>query len=372
MKFQTKAKDFVKAVSTVLAVHDFGESNDDRQPCCLTAAEDVLTLESAKLGAYVIKRVPGKLLRKGTVGLNCKDLAAMKLSGTVTIDATKDAVKFNDGKTTYRWALDSAAEHDVKEQRANAANIKKVAKIPALVMKSGAKFATYKSEIKGDYDVQVLIDKGQFEYCGLDHISYGRYRYEDDVVQAKKKLCFVLGNSLLAKVMKEVDGPSLVVGAADDGSMVRLSADDMDLFHPTIDKAYQDATETLEGVMQDTELSCRFTVDQRELKEAIERVAPVGKKSADSMMKIEVSKKGAVRLSQASDINTAHCRMKVHEAESTDNLSIVVRAQYLKEFVKVAPSSVPLTVESWSQQFLRIYVEEKPGLIDYLAMMVDE
>lgn len=371
MKFQAKAKDLTAAIKTILAVHDFGDAQDDRQPCCITATEDVLTFESAKMGAYVVKRIPGKLLRKGAVGINAKDLVGMKLTGAVTLDGTRDAVKIQDKRTKYLWAVDHAAQQDVEEHRGAVQHIKSSAKIPALVMKSGATFATYKSEVKGDYDVQLSFDKGYFEFCGIDHLSYGRYEFKDARVKVKKPFHFVLGNSLLSKVMKEVRGDHVTIGTAPDGSVVRISSEDLDLYHPTIDKKFMSTTEAIEQSTSG-ECVCRFTVEGRELKDTLDRVAPVGKKADTAKMEIVVSAKGAVTLRQSDAVNAAHSRLKCKPAEVTDAQVIVVRAQYLKEFVRAAPGSMPLLVESWDGKVLRIQIQEDPGLIDYLAMMVAE
>ncbi len=371
MKFQAKAKDITTAIKTILAVHDFGDGQDDRQPCCITAAEDVLTFESAKMGAYVVKRIPGKLLRKGAVGINVKDLLGMKLTGDVTLDGTSDAVKIQDKRTKYLWAVDHAAQQDVEEQRGTVQDVKSWAKVPTLVMKSGAAFATYKSEIKGDYDVQLSFDKGYFEFCGIDHLSYGRYEFKDARVKVKKPFHFVLGNSLLAKVMKEVQGDAVTIGMVPDGSLVRISSEDLDLYHPTIDKKQM---LTADAVAQACggECVCRFTIEGKELKDALNRVAPVGKKADDTRMEFVVTAKGSVTLRQSDTVNAATSRLKCKPAEVQEAQVIVMRAQYLKEFVKTAPGSMPLLVESWDGKVLRIQIQEDPGLIDYLAMMIAE
>jgi len=371
VKFQAKAKDFVAAVNTILAVHDFGDSADDRQPCCLTAAEGVLTLESAKMGAYIVKRIPGQLLRTGSIGVNAKDLAAMKLKGNVTINASRNSITIADSRTKYNWAVDDNAQSDVEDQKGTTAQIEVCAKIPTLVMKSGATFATYKSEVKGDYDVQVTFKKDYFEYCGIDHLSYGRYEFKDKRVRVKRPMHFILGNSLLAKVMKEVTGDVLTIGAAEDGSIVRISTEDMDLFHPTIDKKYLSTANLIKRATSG-ECVCRFEVEGKELKDALDRVAPVGKKAADARMELIVTAEGAVTIQQSTQANTARSKLQTKNAKAKEAMTIVVRAQYLKEFVKAAPASMPLTVESWDGKMLRITIQQDPGLIDYLAMMIAE
>lgn len=374
MKCKVKGKELTAAINTALAVHDFGDSTDTHQPCVLTAKENLLTLQSAKLGAFVTKRVPSTLLREGSVGLNAKDLAEMKLKGAVTIDVMDGTAKFSDGKTVYRWATDSSAMTDIEEQKSSIVVVVGLAKIPTLVMKNGARFATYKSEVKGDYDVQVTIGKSYFEYCGLDHISYGRYEFNADAVRAKKRFHFTLGTSLLNKIMKEVAGDVLTIGMAEDGSTVRLGSDDFDLYHPTIDKNYQDIAAMIELVTasEGSKCVCRFDVNQRDLKAAIDNVAPVGKKDADAKMEIVVTQKGVVTIRQHAQDNTATSRLKTKNTKARKGSSILVRAQYLKEFVKAAPTTVPLTVESWNEKYLRILIQDDPGMIDYLALMIAE
>lgn len=373
MKIKVKAKELASAVKTILAVHDFGETSVDRQPCCLTASDDGLTLESSRLGAYIVKRIDGTLLRTGAVGLNAKDLAAMKLTGEVTIDASNGAVKFTTGRTAYRWATDLDAQHDVKDQRGAKVKIKPTAKLPVMLLRAGAKFATYKSEIQGDYDVQITLDKGYFEYYGHDHLSYGRYEFRDKTVRTKGRLCFMLGNSFLHKVMKELDTGDVTVGIAEDGSIVRLSGPDFDLFHPTVEKDFQNSADTIAAATEgDAKCLCRFLVKRNEIKGALDRVAPVSKKAPDATMLITVKKNGAVAIKQHAQEGAAVCRIETEKAQARRDVKITVRAQYLQEFIKVAPTTVPLMIESWDGIFLRIMVKEDPGMIDYLAMMVGE
>ena len=374
MKCKVKGKELTTAINTALAVHDFGDATDSHQPCVLTAEKDQLILKSAKLGAFVIKRIPATLLREGAVGLNAKDLAEMKLKGEVTIDVADGGARFSDSKTMYRWSTDSSAVTDVEEQEKAIVVVKGLAKIPTQIMKSGARFATYKSEVRGDYDVQITIDKGYFEYCGLDHISYGRYEFKADAVRAKKRFYFTLGTSLLAKIMKEVEGEVLTVGVSEDGSTVRLASVDFDLYHPTIDKNYQDVASMIEVVTAgaDSKCTCSFDVMQRELKDAIDNVAPVGKKDTEAQMEIAVTKTGTVTLRQHAQDNTATSRLKTKNTKAHKGSSIIVRSQYLKEFVKAAPTTIPLKVESWNEKYLRIQVQDDPGTIDYLALMIVE
>lgn len=374
MKCKVKGKELTTAINAALAVHDFGDTTDSHQPCVLTAEKDQLMLQSAKLGAFVVKRIPATLLREGSVGLNAKDLAEMKLKGAVTIDVANGAAKFSDGKTMYHWATDSSAVTDIEEQKSAVVAVVGLAKIPTQTMKSGAQFATYKSEVRGDYDVQITIDKSYFEYCGLDHISYGRYEFNSDAVRAKERFHFTLGTSLLAKIMKEVEGDVLTIGMSEDGSTVRLSSADFDLYHPTIDKQYQDTATMVAHVTAgaDSKCTCSFDVAQRELKDAIDNVAPVGKKDADAQMEIAITANGVVTLRQHAQDNTATSRLKTENTKVRKGSSIIVRAQYLKEFVKAAPTTIPLKVESWNEKYLRILVQDDPGTIDYLALMIAE
>lgn len=371
MKYEVKAKEFLAAVKAVLALHSFGESSDDRQPCLLTATDAGLVLESARLGAFITKKVAGKLLRPGSVGLNAQDLAGMKLKSKITIEAQNTAVKFTDGKTTYTWSLDAHAEEDVAEQRADLAEIQPVAKLPTLALRNGAAYATYRSE-NSDYAVQVTIDPGSFEYCGRDYLAYGRYAVEDPRIKAKEPCRFILGETLLSKVTKELSEGEVTVGLAKDGSVVRLVSPEIDLYHPTIDKEYKSTNDIVSHVTtgSNSQCACRFVVKCKEVVDAISRVSPVKSKVADTTMTIVVAQ-GKVALRQSAQTNAAICRLKVEELEAVKDLSIVVRAQYLTEFVRAAPSTAKLAVTSWNQQYLRVEVLEDNTTIDYMAYMVD-
>jgi len=372
MKFRTKAAVLKKAVNTILAVHDFGESSDDRQACLLTATEAGLQLESAKLGAYCSKHVEGQLLRAGSVGLNAKDLAGMKLKGEVTISADGDAAKFMDGKTAYQWTIDGRAQQEVEEQKAAIVQAKALAKIPIGALKAGATFTTYASELD-DYDVQITIEQGRIEYCGIDYYGYGRYEYRDKSVKARKPFNFILGNSILAKVLKEVDKDETVsIGVSDDGSVVQISGAGLKLWHPAIDKKYQNTADMIEMVTGDGVRGCSLKVMRSDLKDAVERAAPVGKKAGNVSMMLAFDKNNQPSIRQFADDGAAVCRFDATDVEAEPGTKVVLKANYLKEFCKVAPATVPLTVESWNKQFLRITVEDKPGLVDYMVAMVVE
>lgn len=374
MKTKVKAKDFTAAVKTVLAVHDFGDAKDSRQPCLLTATEDGLTFESAKMGAYVVKKLPATLLRPGTAALNAEDLNTMKLTGEIHIEATEEDTTFKDTRNKYTWSNDDSAESSITEQREMISGVKAVAKIPTVLMKNGSDFTTYKSET-GDCDVQVTIEPNKFEFVTLDFLGSARYVFEDEGVQAKERTYFIFNTSMLGKVIKHATGDEMVVGASKDGSIVRLKTEDLDLFHPTIDKKYMSTDKMIKIVTKSdtSKCVCQFKTEQTALRDAVSSVAPAGKKAEDAVLEMRVHPKSGVSLHLASSTNTADSKIKTEKIKVVGKkpLSIAVRAPYLQEFVKAAPS-LPILVQSWNERYLRMLIKEESTTIEYMAMMISE
>lgn len=373
MKTKVAAKDLLSAIKTVGAVHGFGQAESDVQPGLLLVRDEQMEIISAHFGAFIVKRLAAQTLREGMVGVNIKDLEKMKLTGDVTIDATEDKIKFFDKKATYTWAVHAQAEQDVKEQRGTINKTTVLAKIPTALLRSGTEFAVYRSEIKDDFTVQVTIDNNFFEFAGLDYLSCGKFTSKTKAVRAKQRFHFTLGDQLLSKIIQEVSADEVVIGMTKDGSIVRLSCPDFECYHPTIDKEYMDTAKLDDVVMKNkADRDCSFTIDQAEAKEAIERVKPVGaKKGSNAKMWIVVDKGGAV-LRQSAQDGAAAAKMAVDNLKVKEKTNIVVRASYFEEFIKTAPKSVPLTVESWQNRYLRIHVTADKNTISYIAMMMSE
>lgn len=374
MKVKVKAKDFTSAVKTALAVHDFGESKGSRQPCLLTASEEGLMLESAKLGAYVIKKMPATLLRPGVAALNAEDLDNMKLSGEIHIEATDESTLFKDQRNKYNWSNDESAEKDITEQREMIGKVKAVAKIPTVLMKNGADFTTYKSET-GDCDVQITVGPNKFEYMTLDFLGSARYVFEDDGVQAKDQIHFIFNTTMLGKVLKHATGDDMVIGTSKDGSIVRLKTADLDLFHPAIDKRYMSAENMIKIITKgnDSKCVCQFKTDQKTLRDAIGSVAPVGKKAEDAVLEMRVHPKHGVALHLDSATSNANSKIDAEKVKLAGKkpISIAVRSQYLQEFAKAAPD-FPITIQSWNEKYLRMLIKEEGTSIEYTALMISE
>jgi DNA polymerase III sliding clamp (beta) subunit (PCNA family) len=371
VKCKVKAKELKAAIKAVTALHAFGESGETRQPCVLTVTDEALLLESAKLDAYMVKRVPATVLRTGTLGINSLLLAdtEKKLSGEVVLDYDKGQLAITHGKTRYRLAPDDKAAADVREQRGDVTKVKTMAKLPLQAFQSGAKFATYKSEIQSDFDVQITIRDGYFEYCGRDQLSYGRFEMENSSVQAKKDIVFVLGNSLLHKVVTEIVDNKILVGMSKDKAIVRFKSNDLDFYHPTMDRKIFATEKVVKKITKskDSQCNCRFQITQAELKKGIELVLPIGRKAAESVMTFFVKGKGVQLRLEAADNSAVH-QLKTEALKTRGDQQIVVRANYLAEFAKAAPTIVPLTVESWNGKYMRIFVEEEQSKIDYMAL----
>ncbi len=374
MKAKVDAGLLMSAIKTVGAVQGFGQGDDDLQPGMLSISEESLEIVSARMGAYVAKRCPAQLLREGSFGINIQDLARMKLTGNVTIDAAKDKVKFSDGKASYVWALHESAEAEIKEQRGAVAKISALAKIPRTALQSGAEFATYKSEIKDGYTVQISIDANSFEYAGIDHLSCGRFCMTSDAIKAKQKFHFTLGDTLLSKIITEVAGDVVTIGLSKDGSIVQLATKDFDCYHPTVDKEHMDTDKMIETITADKKkLDCRFDIMQTEAKKAIESVKPVSsRKDVKAKMEILANKEKGAILKQYAQDNAAVYKLEVANLKAKGTAQIIVRSSYFEEFIKVAPKSVPLTVESWNKEFLRILVKTDDSKIEYVAMMLGD
>jgi hypothetical protein len=376
VKTKLAAKDFLAAIKTVSAVQGFGQNDEEIQPGMLTVSDGTLEIVSARLGAYVVKRCDATLLRAGSVGVNLKQMEGMKLAGTVTIDASADQIKITDGKTKVGFPLHGTAAADIMDQRGAVTKIQALAKVPAMVFRAGAEFGTYKSEIKDGYTIQITIRNGYFEFAGLDHLACGRYCTKNEDVKAKADFHFTLGDTLLSKILSEVSGDTITVGLSKDGSIVRLTTADFECYHPTVDKEYMDTDQMVHDVTADKKkCDCQFQIDQAEAKAAIENVKPGGAKSKDARAKMEIvaNANAGARLRQYTQTSSAICKLDVEGLKARGTATIIVRASYFSEFIKVAPKSRPLTVESWNKEILRIrVVVDENTKIEYMALMIGD
>jgi hypothetical protein len=192
-----------------------------------------------------------------------------------------------------------------------------------------------------------------------------------DAVRAKKSMVFILGNSLLHRIVNEVTDDKLLIGIAKDESVVRFKSNDMDFYHPTLDKKKLTTAAVVKKVTKGkkSKCTCRFKISQTELKKGVEAVLPIGRKASDATMTFFI-KNGTIQLRLRTADNSAVHKLKIDGLKAKGDRQITVRGQYLYEFAKAAPSTVPLTVESWNDQYLRILVKEDQSMIDYMALTI--
>lgn len=361
MKCKVKAKELQSAIKAALAIHTFGESKD-RQTCDLTVTEAGLYCRSAKLGAFLVQRIDCQLLREGAVGVDAKEIDELKLKGEVTLDVQDTALIIQGGRVRYTVPLDSTVQQDLDQQYSLMPDLKAQAAVPTTMMSGGAAFTTWKSDtVKSDFDVQITIANGAFEYAGIDHVAMARYYKQDETVKAKQPVKFVLGASLIHKIIGEVQDEQLRLAVSDDGAIVKLYSPDgrFILYHPTVDKNYIDLQGASASVRGGT-LNCGIKMQHTEFRRAVDALGVVAKKTANGVVEIGVAEQGCAARIQAGE-HKGHYDLGTEEHVGAGIIKI--QDQYWAGFAKVAPNTL-LQLESWDNTHLRIAADA----VEYLVL----
>ncbi|MFA5135251.1 MAG: hypothetical protein WC505_05735 [Patescibacteria group bacterium] len=362
MKCTVSSKEFKAALKSVNAVLSYGGSTGDN-PCCLTVTEAGLTIETARNGASIERTLPCKVLREGVVGVNAAALTEMKLSGDVTLDVDKGKLIARAGKAKHEITLHAQAAELIAEQRVEVTQIESKAKIPTSMIKSAAKCCIYKSDVKSDFDCQVVIKPGVFEFTGLDNVSLGCFRSEHETIKAKAPFAFVLPTELFSKLADEIDGDTCEIHFVPQRGVVVFVGKGYKIIHPVIEKAIINVQEHLAEI---TEMHCNAKLElaHGDIKDGLDTVTAAAKLRNSVTLGIKPGKAILAAQNDATDSRHALAPISV---EVDGEVKLVAKHSYLVEIVKVSPMLVNLQLALYDNKFLHFHVMAEPSQIDYVV-----
>jgi DNA polymerase III sliding clamp (beta) subunit (PCNA family) len=362
MKCTVASKDFKAAIKSVQAVLSYGGTAES-SPCVLTVSEAGLKIETARNGASIERQLPCKVLREGSIGVDANTLAEMKLAGEVSLEFEKGKVTAKAGKAKYDIKVNEQAAEQIAEQRVEVAEVKTKARVPSTMIQSGARCCIYKSDAKADFDCQITLNKGFFEFAGVDHISCGRFLAEHELVKATDGFGFVLPADLFAKMADEIDGDTCEIGFAPDRGVVIFSGDSFKIVHPVIEKNLINIQERITEISASPR-NLSLVLNHADLREGIETVSAAAKLRNTVVIMVKGGKAIMHAQNEATDARHALAPVSVEAAEET---RLLVRFSYLAEIVKAAPTSSDLRMELYDNKFLLFHVMTEPSQIDYMV-----
>ncbi len=146
MKCEVNATELKAAVKAMLALQQHGKERTDEaaESCLMTVSKkNDLILESASAGAYLRRRIKGKTLRPGSVGMpETGMLLNFKLSGTVTIEADKKNLRIKSGRFKTDMATDGDVADAIAGSRPDASDAKRLSVIPFGLLKEAVTTTT--------------------------------------------------------------------------------------------------------------------------------------------------------------------------------------------------------------------------------------
>jgi DNA polymerase III sliding clamp (beta) subunit (PCNA family) len=362
MKCTVSSKEFKAALKSINAVLSYGGNATD-DPCCLTVTEAGLTIETARNGASIERTLPCKVLREGVAGVSAAALTEMKLTGDVTLELEKGKFTAKAGKAKYEITLHGMAAELIAEQRVDVTEVASKARLPTSMIKSAAKCCIYKSDVKADFDCQVVISAGLFEFAGMDNVSFGRFRAEHETIKARSKLEFVLPTELFSKLADEIDGATCEIHSVPKRGVVVFIGTGYRIVHPVIEKEVMDIQERLDEVVG-LECNAKLEVLHDDIRDGLDTVAAAAKLRNTVVLGIKTGK--AILMAQNDGTDARHVLAPV-AVEVQGEVKMTAKHSYLAEIVKVAPASANLELALYENKFLHVHVKAEPSRIDYLV-----
>ena len=387
MKCKVSATDLKALIKTVTSIYDYARASSDVKSLgLLTVEEDGLWIEYGSSGAYIRKRAEAKVLRKGKVGIDLRALQKYRLVGDVTLDSPKkdSTLSVHVGKSThYQLPTDQEAEESVEVFRPEEFGKKKQSdvKLPAHMLKFATNCVTYKP---GNSDEKVKIQarfrkvgkkkgRGSFGLSGNDPFSFIRYQTKSPKIRVNKALDFILASNLLQQVLAELEGKETVkiwgiAGGDEETSLVRFMAPGFDFCHPILAAEEFDNIKKKSDFVQSGRCVGSFLSEFRFLKKAFDDVNVLGSSNDPAMINIRVSKKSGVILAVETANNVATAELEdVESIKARKAFRIPVHGNYMGEFIKALPKTLPIRVEKWDNTIRFVAENIEDGIIEYVA-----
>ena len=390
MKAKIKAKDFKRVLKAALSLQKLGtkttkEEDKAFQPkCVISVQENKVTIESANMGAYIALTVPAVTLRPGTIGANLALLEKMRMSGDTTIefDERSSTIRVYGKKFSYDTQLEQEAIDLVRASRPDPGRMQDVVRLPSQLLAKAAGYVSLEPLLKQeDMRMQFCFsttgENRSIEVMGLDHYCYGRFLRESNDIQIRVPSQFILRAEALSAILKNVTGDFVVVGVQKDDQdttvLVRFQAEDADIYYPTLDLPFQDASAVYQQTVSGR-MDASFSALRKNLREALSTVKTVAIGDTPLILNVRVEKE-KVQIGAQQDDNVAVAEVTTKEPPQVaagDVHLMFLTQRYFSEIINLAPEVVPIRVQSWNGN--RVIVEARGvenGKIEYFMAQVN-
>jgi len=389
MKCKIPANELKKALKAVTSIYNYAkEDTSTASVGILSVEKDGLWIEYGSAGAYLRKRSDATILREGSVGIDLKLIQKCRLSGDVTLDfsgkgAKKLQLTTGARKNKYELMTEQQADKSLDAFRPDPIGKKRApVELPPHVLRLAANSITYKP---GEEGKKILIQADftklgkkqyQFSLASRDNYSFARYITTADSLQVRRSLKFILSSSLLQEVMKEAAGEDRIKiwdikGGDEQTSIIRFVSGDLDFCHPVMGEEDFEDMDEYSADARTGKKSGYFLADQGDLKEAIDTVQVFGTSADPVMVEIQVSKKYGVKFCTKINNHVSKAVIDAEKVVARKPFIIPVHSNYLGEFIKVLPKTLPMRIEKW-ESVLRIEATNlEDGLIEYVVAQGD-
>jgi hypothetical protein len=386
MKCKVSAANLKTLVKTVTSIYDYARvSSEANNLGVLSVEDDGLWIEYGSAGAYIRKRAEAKILRKGKVGIDLQMLKKYRLAGEITLNSPKNdsTLTVEMGKRTrYQLPTDQEASEEIEAFRPDpVGRSKPQVRLPIHMLKFATNCITYKP---GKSDDKIKIQarfrkigkkkpKGSFILSGNDPFSFARYVTKSPKIRVRKGLDFILSSQLLQQVMSELDPKGElqlwgVEGGDEETSKVRFVSEGFDFCHPILASEEFDDISEQSKMVQSGRCSGQFVSSHQAVKIAFDDVNVLGSSQDPAIVHIRVSKKNGVVFGVHTTNHKARAVLDdTEDVKARKAFVIPVHGNYLGEFLRAFPSSLPIRVEKWDNTIRLVAENIEEGVIEYVA-----
>jgi len=392
MKCHVPAAQLKKALKAVTSIYNYAKDDAAAKSVgILSVEDDGLWIEYGSSGAYLRKRIDATVLREGLVGIDLKLLQKCRITtGDVTLTySEKDkSLGVKTGKQDlYTLKTEQGTKTVIAAFRPDPISKKQQphVEIPPHLLRLASGSVMYKpGEENKKLTVQASFKKlkkkkSQFSLSARDNYSFANYITTlSDGLKVNKNFKFILASNLLQEIMKEAGGEDTIqiwdiVGGDEETSVVRFISKDLDFCHPVMGEESFANMEKISQEAKEGEMGGYFLATQAELKDAFDTVQSFSSANAPPTVCIRASKKYGVKFSTSVDEQRATSAIEAEKTVLVEGKPFVinVHGNYLGEFIKILPKTLPMRIEQWDS-ILRIEATNmENGSIEYVVAQAD-
>lgn len=159
-----------------------------------------------------------------------------------------------------------------------------------------------------------------------------------------------------------------IAGGDEETSLVRFMTPAFDFCHPVLaNEEFDDISEKSELVQSGTCFG-HFSTEYHPLKSAFDDVNVLGSSNDPAMINIRVSRKEGVQLAVENTNHVATAELEgAEKIKARKIFRIPVHGNYMGEFMKALPKTLPIRVEKWDNTIRFVAENIEDGIIEYVA-----